>query len=114
STFRESRWFTRDWTLQELIGPASVDFFSKEGRWLGDKKSLEQQVHEITGIAVEAFQGIRPLSQFSVDARMSWAENRNTARKEDKAYCLLGIFGIYMPLIYGEKDYAFTRLREEI
>ena len=101
SAFRESRWFTRGWTLQELIAPASVEFFSREGKRLGDKKSLERQIHEITGIAVQALQG-SPLSDFSVAERMSWAEKRETKRKEDKAYSLLGIFDIHMPLIYGE------------
>src|SRR5579859_3208065 len=57
SAFLKSRWFTRGWTLQELIAPASVEFFSLEGKRLGDKKSLEQQIHEITGIAVQALQG---------------------------------------------------------
>ena len=112
--FRESRWFTRGWTLQELIAPASVEFFSVEGKRLGDKKSLEQQVHKITGIPSKALQG-GPLSYFTVSDRMSWAENRETKRKEDKAYSLMGIFGIYMPLLYGEgRENAFIRLREEI
>jgi hypothetical protein len=115
SGFRKSRWFTRGWTLQELIAPKSVEFFSLEGEQLGDKKSLEGQIHEITGISVEALQSISPLSHFSVDERMSWAENRKTTRKEDKAYSLLGIFGIHMPLIYGEEEEnAFIRLRKEI
>jgi hypothetical protein len=52
--FRSSRWFTRGWTLQELIAPRSVEFFSLEGTRLGDKKSLEQQVHEVTGVAIRA------------------------------------------------------------
>ena len=114
SAFRANRWFTRGWTLQELLGPSSVEFFSREGKRLGDKRTLERQIHEITGIAVPALQGT-PLSQFGVDERFSWAENRQTTRKEDKAYLLLGIFDVYMPLIYGEgSDNAFTRLREEI
>ncbi len=114
SAFRTSRWFTRGWTLQELLAPASVEFFSREGKRLGDKRTLERQVHEITGIAISALQGA-PLSQFGVDERLSWAENRQTTRKEDKAYSLLGIFDVYMPLIYGEgRDNALTRLREEI
>ena len=107
-------YFTRGWTLQELLAPGSVEFFSQEGNPLGDKRSLERQIHEITGIAVPALQGT-PLSQFGVDERFSWAVNRQTTRKEDKAYSLLGIFDVYMPLIYGEgSDNAFTRLREEI
>jgi hypothetical protein len=114
SAFRASRWFTRGWTLQELLAPASVEFFSQEGKRLGDKKSLERQVHEITGIALEALQG-SSLSCFSVAERFSWAEKRETTRKEDAAYSLLGIFDIHMPLIYGEgSEEAFIRLKEEI
>ena len=114
SAFRASRWFTRGWTLQELLAPRSVEFFSREGNRLGDKRSLERQIHEITGIPVPALRGT-PLSQFSIDERLSWAKNRQTTRKEDKAYSLLGLFDVYMPLIYGEGiDNAFKRLREEI
>jgi hypothetical protein len=111
--FRKSRWFTRGWTLQELIAPASVEFFSLEGKRLGDKKSLERQIHEITGIAIQALRG-SPLSDFSIAERMGWAAKRKTTKKEDEAYCLLGIFGIHLPLIYGEGQNAFTRLEEEI
>jgi hypothetical protein len=112
-SFQKSRWFTRGWTLQELIAPASVEFFSLEGKFLGDKRSKEQQVHKITGIAAQALRG-NPLSEFSVAERLSWAAKRTTTRKEDGAYCLLGVFDVYMPLIYGEGDKAFTRLKEEI
>jgi hypothetical protein len=112
--FRESRWFTRGWTLQELLAPGSVEFFSRKGKRLGDKRTLERQIHEITGIALSALQGA-PLSQFGVDERLAWAKNRQTTRKEDETYSLLGIFNVYMPLIYGEgRDNAFTRLRDEI
>ena len=114
AAFRNSRWFTRGWTLQELIAPPLVEFFSFENEKLGDKKSLEQQLYEITGIAVEALQG-SPLLDFSVAERMSWAEKRETKREEDKAYSLLGIFDVHLPLIYGEgKENALRRLREEI
>jgi hypothetical protein len=114
SDFRKSRWFTRGWTLQELIAPTSVEFFSKEGELLGDKSTLERHVCEITGIPAEALRG-RPLSNFSIAERMSWAEQRKTTCKEDKAYSLLGIFDIRMPVIYGEgREKALERLREEI
>jgi hypothetical protein len=114
SAFRNSRWFVRGWTLQELLAPGSVEFFSREGKRLGDKRSLERQIHEITGITIPALQGT-PLPQFGVEERLSWAENRQTTRQEDKAYSLLGIFDVYMPLIYGEgRRNAFKRLREEI
>jgi hypothetical protein len=114
SAFRQSRWFTRGWTLQELIAPASVEFFSSEGQLLGDKNSLSRQVHEITGIPIPALQG-NPLSEFTITERMSWAEKRETTRKEDNAYSLLGIFDVHVPLIYGEgKEKALIRLQEEI
>jgi Heterokaryon incompatibility protein (HET) len=112
--FQRSRWFTRGWTLQELLAPGSVEFFSREGERLGDKSSLERQIHEITGITILALRGTS-LSRFGIKERLSWAEYRKTTRKEDQVYSLLGIFGVYMPLIYGEgRDNAFTRLREEI
>lgn len=111
---RNSRWFTRGWTLQELVAPLSAEFFCSEGNRLGDKRSLEQEIHGITEIAVEALQGT-PLSEFSVDERMSWAKTRRTKREEDRAYSLLGIFDIHMALIYGEgAESALRRLREEI
>jgi ankyrin repeat protein len=112
--FRRSRWFARGWTLQELLAPRSVEFFSKERKRLGDKHSLEHQIQQITDIAAKALQG-SPLKEFSVDERMRWAERRDTTKEEDQAYCLLGIFGIHLPLIYGEgKDNALSRLREQI
>ncbi|KAH9203227.1 hypothetical protein DL95DRAFT_350087 [Leptodontidium sp. 2 PMI_412] len=112
--FRASKWFTRGWTLQELLAPTSVEFFSRHDKRLGDKKTLQQQIHEITGIPIAALEGT-PLSQFGVDERLSWAKNRDTTRGEDKAYSLLGMFGIYLPLIYGEgREHAFKRLRKEI
>jgi hypothetical protein len=114
STFRKSRWFTRGWTLQELIAPASVEFFSEGGELLGNKASLERHICEITGIPVKALRG-GSLSNFSVTERISWSENRETTRKEDIAYSLLGIFDVNMPLIYGEgREKAFGRLRAEI
>ncbi|XP_014554045.1 hypothetical protein COCVIDRAFT_106056 [Bipolaris victoriae FI3] len=114
SAFRKSRWFNRGWTLQELLAPRSVEFFSKDGIRLGDKDSLEQTLHEITGIPIKALSG-SDLSEFDVAERFSWAANRQTTRQEDGAYCLLGIFGIFMPLIYGEgKDSAMKRLQKEV
>jgi hypothetical protein len=113
-TFRRSRWFTRGWTLPELIAPLLVEFFSKGGGKLGSKISLEQQIHEITRIPVEALQG-SPLSNFSVTERMSWAKSRKATLSEDTIYSLLGIFGIRMAPNYGEgRGNAFHRLLKEI
>jgi hypothetical protein len=114
SAFQISRWFTRGWTLQELLAPASVEFFTKEGAPVGDKRSLEQQIHNITRIPIPALQGT-PLSQFEVNERFAWAEARQTIREEDWAYCLLGIFGVFVPLIYGEgREHAIGRLKKEV
>jgi hypothetical protein len=111
---RHSRWFSRGWTLQELLAPQALEFFSKEGESLGDRKALELHISEITRIPVGALQGT-PLSHFGVNERLSWASSRQTTVEEDHAYSLLGIFGTYMPLIYGEGAMnAFRRLREEI
>lgn len=114
SEFRASRWFTRGWTLQELIAPPVVQFFARNGTLLGDKVSLEQQVHEITGIPSLALRGAA-LDRFTVKERFEWAAGRQTTREEDLAYCLLGIFQVFIPPIYGEgKASAMHRLEREI
>ena len=112
--FRGSRWFTRGWTLQELLAPRTVEFFSQEGRLLGNKENLERLIQEITGIAIGALRGM-PMSQFEINDRFSWARTRHTKRAEDEAYSLLGIFGVSMPIMYGEgRANAFNRLKKEI
>jgi hypothetical protein len=109
--FRGSRWFTRGWTLQELIAPTIVEFFSKEGKLLGDKKSLEEPIHEITRIPIQALQG-NPFSDFSIAERKGWAAQRQTTEEEDIVYCLLGLCEVSMPPIYGEgKEAALKRLQ---
>ena len=113
TAFRTSRWFTRGWTLQELLAPASVEFFSVEGQLLGNKQTLEGLIHGINNIPIAALRGTS-LSSFTVDERLRWSEGRGTKEPEDQAYCLLGIFGVFMPLMYGEGQNAYTRLREEI
>ena len=113
SAFQSSTWFMRGWTLQELIAPTVVKFFSTEGEWLGDKSSLEQQIHDVTGVPVEALRG--NISQFDVQERLSWAAHRQTTLEEDAIYCLLGLVDIHMPLIYGEgRQKALARLQREI
>jgi hypothetical protein len=114
AAFRKSRWFTRGWTLQELIAPAHVDFFSSRGDRLGDKLSLEEMISDITSINRNALRG-DALSTFTIGERMSWAEHRQTTIEEDEIYSLLGIFNLSLPLIYGEgRESASRRLREEI
>lgn len=113
SALRVSKWFTRGWTLQELLAPASVYFFA-QGTLLGDKISLQQQIHEITHIPIPALRG-DSLTGFTVEERFKWAKNRQTTHEEDWAYSLLGIFCVFISPIYGEgKEHAVRRLRKEI
>lgn len=113
SSFQNSSWFKRGWTLQELLAPTVVEFFSREGYFLGTKATLAKQIYNATTIPLNALQGT-PVSQFSIAERMRWAAERKTTRVEDRAYCLLGIFDVFMPLIYGEGDNALRRLQREI
>jgi len=112
--FRRSKWFTRGWTLQELLAPESVRFFDQHGSPLGDKAILKQQVCDITGIAETALLGV-PLTDFKVSERYEWARGRQTAREEDWAYSLQGIFGVFFSPQYGEgRTNAVRRLIKEI
>ncbi|KAH6629430.1 kinesin light chain 3 [Boeremia exigua] len=114
ASFCRSPWFTRGWTLQELIAPVSVDFFSREGQRIGDKASLEPLIHSITSIPLTALRN-EPLDQFSTSERVTWAKNRATTEEEDIVYCLLGLLGISMPATYGEgKQSALRRLQAEV
>ncbi|KAH9210932.1 hypothetical protein DL95DRAFT_306965 [Leptodontidium sp. 2 PMI_412] len=112
--FRQSKWFTRGWTLQELLAPSLVEFFSCQGKKLGDKISLRQQIHEITSIPSLALEGT-PLSQFSISERLRWKGDRETTRDEDGWYSLSGIFYVEIAPAYSEgAASAFKRLKEEI
>ncbi|KAM5539231.1 hypothetical protein V8D89_007104 [Ganoderma adspersum] len=114
SSFRRSTWHTRGWTLQELIAPAIVVFLSSDWRCLGGKHRLAVILEDVTGIDEDVLTHSRPLSTICVARRMFWASKRRTTRKEDQAYCLMGIFGVHIPIIYGEGSKAFLRLQEEI
>jgi hypothetical protein len=113
SKFRESRWFTRGWTLQELIAPKNMEFFSEVWSKLGSKSALLDLLSDITGIDKMVLQH-RLFSDLGIAKKMSWASNRTTTRVEDRAYSLLGLFDVNMPLLYGEGQKAFIRLQEEI
>ncbi|KAF9462360.1 heterokaryon incompatibility protein-domain-containing protein [Collybia nuda] len=114
SLFAMSLWFTRGWTLQELIAPSTVIFYAKDWVDIGTKASLQDTISSVTGIDSEVIVGETLLDHIPVAVRMSWAANRNTTREEDVAYSLMGIFDINMPLIYGEGRKAFIRLQHEI
>ncbi|KAK0627924.1 heterokaryon incompatibility protein-domain-containing protein [Immersiella caudata] len=113
--FRNSRWFRRGWTLQELIAPRRVVFYSTDWTRLGTKAQIASVIEDITRIPYAFLRGIADVRSASIAQRMSWAAKRETKRKEDTAYCLLGLFGITMPMIYGEGgEQAFFRLQEQI
>lgn len=114
SEFATSCWFSRGWTLQELIAPRSVEFYNSDWIRIGDKRSMATELSSITAIGEGVLLGNTPVRACSVANIMSWASHRVTTRTEDIAYCLLGLFGIHMPLLYGEGAHAFIRLQEEI
>ncbi|KAM0745279.1 hypothetical protein ACQRIT_000663 [Beauveria bassiana] len=113
ATFQESEWFERGFTLQELLAPAEVYFLDDQWNDIGTKASLRNAVSLRTGIPSDILSGIADIDTASIAQRMSWAASRKTSRLENRAYCLMGIFGVNMPLIYVEGERAFTRLQEE-
>ncbi|CZR54574.1 uncharacterized protein PAC_04458 [Phialocephala subalpina] len=109
SELRQSKWFTRGWTLQELLAPDSVIFFNRDWVEIGTKSSLRDLISSITWI-----EDLFGIESASIAQRMSWASSGETLRPEDMAYCLLGLFGVNIPLLHGEGDKAFLRLQIEI
>jgi hypothetical protein len=93
-----SNWFTRGWTLQELLAPKELVFFTSTWSIIGTKNELSSTISEVTGIPVELFGGEEDVSihGFDIATRMSWVANRVTTRIEDIAYCMLGILDINM------------------
>jgi hypothetical protein len=113
SDFSKSRWFTRGWTLQELLAPTEIVFLGRDWGEIGTKNTLQKSITMITRISSAALED-RSFGNYSVAQKMSWAAGRCTTRPEDEAYCLLGLFDVNMPLLYGEGQGAFFRLQEEI
>lgn len=117
-TFAKSRWWTRGWTLQELIAPKEVIFYGSTWRFLTTKHEMASVISAITGIDCPILEGARDtgleLDDICVARKLSWAARRQTSKIEDQAYCLLGLFKVNMPLLYGEGAAAFTRFQEEL
>jgi hypothetical protein len=114
SQFAKSRWFTRGWTLQELLAPPEVEFLASDWTRITSKTDSASLLADITGISMNFLSG-EDLEVASIAMRMSWASRRVTTKAEDIAYCLMGIFDIQMPLLYGEGEGgAFRRLQQEI
>jgi hypothetical protein len=113
--FAKSLWFTRGWTLQELVAPRRVVFFGGDDWFeIGTRDSLQVPISEITKIDTSILRSNKHVFKASIAQRMSWASKRNTTKQEDIAYCLLGIFNVNMPLLYGEGENAFMRLQLEL
>lgn len=109
------RWFTRGWTLQELLAPSKVEFYDMSLIFVGDRESLSHRISHITGNPTAYLQAEgADLSEACIAQRMFWTSRRQTTRPEDIAYCLLGILDINMPLLYGEGSKAFARLQQQI
>jgi hypothetical protein len=110
-----SRWFTRGWTLQELIAPKIRHFFANDWSLIEISPAINSIVSSVTGIDVHVLRDRDTVSNFCIAKRMAWASRRKTTRSEDLAYSLIGIFNVGMPILYGEgsiKD--FRRLQTEI
>ncbi|CAJ2511477.1 Uu.00g071020.m01.CDS01 [Anthostomella pinea] len=108
------RWFFRGWCLQELLAPHNLRFYDATWKYVGSKTELKTLINRITQIDEETLVDSHRLYEAPVAQRMSWASNRITTREEDIAYCLLGIFDVNIPMLYGEGNKAFIRLQEEI
>lgn len=114
SQFTRCRWLTRGWTLQEMIAPREVLFYDSTWTYRGSKNDWKSLLSKETGVDESILDSGTALRTIPVAQRMSWASRRRTTRTEDMAYCLMGIFDVNMPLIYGEGSKAFIRLQEEI
>ena len=114
AAFESSRWFTRGWTLQELLAPKDVEFCTRFWEKIGSKReaTLCRTISKVTGIPQQVLKGVTSIHDVSVGRRMSWAAGRSTTRTEDVAYSLLGLFDVNMPMIYGEGQKAFHRLQK--
>jgi hypothetical protein len=110
----ESKWFTRGWTLQELLAPAMLIFLDLAWEEIGTRDSLSATINQTTNIPEAVLRGTQSIDEITIATKMTWAAHRETTRIEDTAYCLLGIFNINMPIMYGERERAFLRLQEEI
>ncbi|KAB8217421.1 heterokaryon incompatibility protein-domain-containing protein [Aspergillus novoparasiticus] len=108
-----SRWYTRGWTLQELLAPSNVVFYNREWQWIGTKLQLLEEISDITQIDVFNLIELN-IKPTCIGQKLSWAARRETTRIEDMAYCLLGLCGVHIPLLYGEEENSFRRLQEEI
>ncbi|KAL4063365.1 heterokaryon incompatibility protein-domain-containing protein [Scleroderma yunnanense] len=107
-------WFSRGWTLQEMIAPNAVRFFNKYWQPIGDKRTHAEPLSNITRVPQRVLRDGFSFNHPCVAQIMSWAADRRTTRVEDKAYSLMGLLDVNMPMLYGEGKKAFHRLQLEI
>ena len=118
--FRHSAWFTRGWTLQELLAPKQVLFLDRDWAYIGIKGELYDNWYaRILNTDISFATGIKEIDlsdpqEACVARKFSWLSRRETTRVEDMAYCMLGLYNVNMPLLYGEGEKAFARLQMEI
>ncbi|KAH6963248.1 heterokaryon incompatibility protein-domain-containing protein [Fusarium avenaceum] len=109
-----TKWFTRGWTLQELLAPGKLLFYDTDWSYLGSKQELAGSIEEVTGIATQYLTGETDFRIACIAAKMSWAADRETTKEEDMAYSLFGIFNLHLPVQYGEGKAAFLRLQDAL
>ncbi|KAL1871127.1 hypothetical protein Daus18300_004872 [Diaporthe australafricana] len=109
-----SEWFSRGWTLQELLAPHDMDFYDMDWKYLGTKASLAPQIQQVTGIDAEYLTGARDFRKACIATKMSWMAGRTTTRAEDIAYSMFGLFNIVASPQYGEGPRAFMRLQHAL
>ncbi|KAF7194412.1 Vegetative incompatibility protein HET-E-1 [Pseudocercospora fuligena] len=102
------------WTLQETIAPPSLILYGHDWRLIGTRFEMCTELSRITGIEVQLLKNRDNSHHYCMAQRFAWASRRLTTRIEDQAYCLLGLLGINMPLLYGEGQKAFHRLQQEV
>lgn len=110
--FRQSKWFTRGWTLQELLAPRQLEFFDRDWRYIGSKHDLVDSIVDATGISRDHLLG--DFRTASTAQKMSWLSRRTTSIVEDRAYCMLGLFDVFLEPRYGQGTEEFMRLQREI
>ncbi|RKK39340.1 hypothetical protein BFJ69_g18544, partial [Fusarium oxysporum] len=109
-----SLWFSRGWTLQELLAPGKLLFYDTDWNYLGSKRELAESIEDVTGIAAHYLTSEKDFRTACIAAKMSWAAHRETTREEDMAYSLFGIFNLHLPVQYGEGKGAFLRLQDAL
>ncbi|KAG8164126.1 hypothetical protein KVR01_006044 [Diaporthe batatas] len=110
--FVGSKWFTRGWTLQELLAPKDIEFYDRDWQYIGSKQSLVDEIVQATRIAREHLLG--DFRTASIAQKMSWLSDRVTTKIEDRAYCMLGLFGVFLDPRYGRGGDEFLRLQLQI